>query len=124
MYYSGFQSNAFQRNAFQIVGSALPSIPITRGGYKKEGLHKKEREHNRSFTKSVKESLRELLDDPVAVEQVKDIVAPYSNSKSITASSIDFRLLAQNVEAAQRLIALAQEFQQEKDDEIAIMLLM
>jgi len=32
--------------------------------------------------------------------------------------------LAQNVEAAQRLIALAQEFQQEKDDEIAIMLLM
>jgi len=119
MYYSGFQSNAFQNNAFQIVGSVIPVItPISRGGFKKE------REHNRSFTKSVKESLRELLDDPVAVEQVKDIVAPYSNSKSITASSIDFRLLAQNVEAAQRLIALAQEFQQEKDDEIAIMLLM
>ena len=123
MAFSGFQSNAFQNNAFQIVTQVVSGFGA-KGGFKKEGLHKREREHNRSFTKSVKESLRELLDDPVAVEQVKDIVAPYSNSKSITASSIDFRLLAQNVEAAQRLIALAQEFQQEKDDEIAIMLLM
>ena len=123
MYYSGFQSNAFQSNAFQIVRQVV-SVFGTKGGYKKQTEHKKERDHNRSFTKSVKESLRELLDDPVAVEQVKDIVAPYSNSKTLTASSIDFRLLAQNVEAAQRLIALAQEFQQEKDDEIAIMLLM
>ena len=117
MYSSGFQSNAFQSNAFQIVTQVL-------SGFGAKGGLKKEREHNRSFTKSVKQSLRELLDDPVAVEQVKEIVAPYSNSKSITASSIDFRLLAQNVEAAQRLIVLAQEFQQEKDDEIAIMLLM
>ena len=123
MAFSGFQSNAFQSNAFQIVTQVVSGFGA-KGGFKKEGLHKKEREHNRSFTKSVKESLRELLDDPVAVEQVKEIVAPYSNSKSITASSIDFRLLAQNVEAAQRLIVLAQEFQQEKDDEIAIMLLM
>lgn len=123
MAFSGFQSNAFQSNAFQIVTQVVSGFGA-KGGFKKEGLHKREREHNRSFTKSVKESLRELLDDPVAVEQVKEIVAPYSNSKSITASSIDFRLLAQNVEAAQRLIVLAQEFQQEKDDEIAIMLLM
>jgi len=123
MYYSGFQSNAFQSNACQIVRQVVSGFG-TRGGYKKQTEHKKERDHNRSFTKSVKESLRELLDDPVAVEQVKDIVAPYSNSKTLTASSIDFRLLALNVEAAQRLIALAQEFQQEKDDEIAIMLLM
>ena len=122
MAFSGFQSNAFQGSAFQIVRQVVSGFG-TRGGFKKEGLHKKEREHNRSFTKSVKESLRELLDDPVAVEQVKDIVAPYSNSKHLTASSIDFRLLAQNVEAAQRVIALAQAFQQEKDDEIAIMLL-
>ena len=123
MYYSGFQSNAFQRNAFQIVGSLVP--PISRGGLKKE------RTHNKSFKQTVKESLRELLDDPVAVEQVKDIVAPYSNSKTLTASSIDFRLLAQNVEAAQRIIMLAQqihferlEAQRERDDEEAILLLM
>ena len=126
MYYSGFQSNAFQRNAFQIVSNVTPP-PITivsKGGFKKE------RTHNRSFKQTVKESLRELLDDPVAVEQVKDIVAPYSNSKTLTASSIDFKLLSQNVAAAERIIMLAQqlhferlEAQRERDDEEAILLL-
>lgn len=126
MYYSGFQSNSFQRNAFQIVGSVTPgpSILVTKGGFKKERIH------NRSFKQTVKESLRELLDDPVAVEQVKDIVAPYSNSKTLTASSIDFRLLTQNVAAAERIIMLAQqlhyerlEAQREMEDEEALLLL-
>jgi len=126
MYYSGFQSNAFQSNAFQIVSNVTPP-PITivsKGGFKKE------RTHNRSFKQTVKESLRELLDDPVAVEQVKDIVAPYSNSKTLTASSIDFKLLSQNVAAAERIIMLAQqlhyerlEAQREMEDEEAILLL-
>ena len=126
MYYSGFQSNAFQRNAFQIVSNVTPP-PITivsKGGLKKE------RTHNRSFKQTVKESLRELLDDPVAVEQVKDIVAPYSNSKTLTASSIDFKLLTQNVAAAERIIMLAEklhyerlEAQREMDDEEALLLL-
>ena len=124
MYYSGFQSNAFQNNAFQIVGAIVSNIPATRGGLKKE------RTHNKSFKQTVKESLRELLDDPIAVEQVKDIVAPYSNSKTLTASSIDFKLLSQNVAAAERIIMLAQqlhyerlEAQREMEDEEAILLL-
>jgi len=126
MYYSGFQSNSFQSNAFQIVGSVIPVVTtITKGGLKKE------RTHNKSFKQTVKESLRELLNDPVAVEQVKDIVAPYSNSKTLTASSIDFKLLTQNVAAAERIIMLAQqlyferlEAQREREDEEAILLLM
>jgi hypothetical protein len=125
MYYSGFQSNSFQSNAFQIVGSVIPVVTtITKGGLKKE------RTHNKSFKQTVKESLRELLNDPVAVEQVKDIVAPYSNSKTLTASSIDFKLLTQNVAAAERIIMLAQqlyferlEAQREMEDEEAILLL-
>lgn len=126
MAFSGFQNSAFQRNAFQIIANVtpVPTITVTRGGLKKE------RTHNRSFKQTVKESLRELLDDPVAVEQVKDIVAPYSNSKTLTASSIDFKLLAQNVAAAERIIMLAEklhyerlEAQREMDDEEAILLL-
>jgi len=126
MAFSGFQNSAFQRNAFQIIANVtpIPTITVTRGGLKKE------RTHNRSFKQTVKESLRELLDDPVAVEQVKDIVAPYSNSKTLTASSIDFKLLSQNVAAAERIIMLAQqlhyerlEAQREMEDEEALLLL-
>ena len=117
MAFSGFQNSAFQRNAFQIVDNFVP-LPL---GLKGAGHYRK---HNKTFRQTVKESLQELLDDPVAVEQVKEIVQPYSNSKQLTASSIDFKLLTRNVETAQRIIALAQEMQQERDDEIAIMLLM
>ena len=126
MYYSGFQSNAFQRNAFQIIGSFVPPIvtPISKGGLKKERIH------NRSFKQTVKESLHELLDEPKVAEQVKEIVSEYSNSKNLSLSSIDFKLLSQNVQAAERIIALAQqihfeklEAQREMDDEEALLLL-
>ena len=88
MYYSGFQSNAFQRNAFQIVGSVTPgpTILVTRGGFKKERIH------NRSFKQTVKESLEELLGEPKVAEQVQEIVSEYSNSKNLSLSSIDFKL--------------------------------
>ena len=122
MAFSGFQSNAFQSNAFQIISTFVPPIVTT---VSKGGL-KKEREHNRSFRKTVKESLHELLDDPIpqVIEQIEEIVKPYSNSKNLSLSYVDIKMLAQNVEAAQRIINLAMEMQQEKDDEIAIMLLM
>ena len=71
MYYSGFQSNAFQRNAFQIVSNVTPP-PITivsKGGFKKERIH------NRSFKQTVKESLEELLGEPKVAEQVQEIVS-------------------------------------------------
>ena len=122
MYYSGFQSNAFQRNAFQIIGSVIPVVtPATKGGYKK---------HNKAFKQTVKESLEELLGEPKVVEQVKEIVSEYSNSKNLSLSSIDLKLLAQNVEAAQRIIMMAEklhqerlELQREMDDEEALLLL-
>jgi len=115
MYYSGFQNNAFQRNAFQILINALAPTPQTKGGFKK---------HNKSFKHSVKDSLADLFAEPKAVEQVKDIIEPYSNSKNITLSSIDIKQLAKNVEAAERIINLAMEMQREREDEEAILLLM
>jgi hypothetical protein len=119
MYYSGFQSNAFQSNAFQIVGSTIPIVTtVTRGGLKKE------RKHNRTFRQTVKESLHALLDEPQVIEQVKELVQPYSNSKYLTTSAIDFRLLSQNVEIAERIINMAMEMQREREDEEAILLLM
>jgi hypothetical protein len=126
MYYSGFQSNAFQRNAFQIVGSVTPgpSILVTKGGLKKE------RTHNKSFKQTVKESLEELLGEPKVAQQVQEIVSEYSNSKNLSLSSIDFKLLSQNVAAAERIIMLAQqlhyerlEAQREMEDEEALLLL-
>jgi long-subunit acyl-CoA synthetase (AMP-forming) len=127
MYYSGFQSNAFQSNAFQIIGSTSPApiVLLPKGGLKKE------RTHNRSFKQTVKESLEELLSEPKVAEQVQEIVSEYSNSKNLSLSSIDFKLLSQNVAAAERIIMLAQqlhyerlEAQREREDEEAILLLM
>ena len=126
MYYSGFQSNAFQNNAFQIVGSTIPIVtPITKGGLKKE------RKHNKTFKQTVKESLEELLGEPKVIEQVKEIVSEYSNSNKPTLSSIDLKLLSQNVAAAQRIIMLAEQLhlerlalKREMEDEEAILLLM
>jgi hypothetical protein len=124
MAYSGFQSNAFQRNAFQIVSNVTPP-PIgivAKGGYKK---------HNKSFKQTVKESLHELLDEPKVIEQVQEIVGEYSNSKNLSLNSIDLKLLTQNVAAAERIIMLAEklhyerlEAQRERDDEEAILLLL
>jgi len=118
MAFSGFQNNAFQHNAFQIIAN-LPVISnITKGGFKKE------RKHNRTFRQTVKESLHALLDEPQIVEQIKELVQPYSNSKYLTTSAIDFRLLSQNVEIAERIINMAMEMQREREDEEAILLLM
>jgi dephospho-CoA kinase len=126
MYYSGFQSNAFQSNAFQIIGSTSPApiVLLPKGGLKKERIH------NRSFKQTVKESLEELLGEPKVAEQVQEIVSEYSNSKNLSLSSIDFKLLSQNVAAAERIIMLAQqlhyerlEAQREMEDEEAILLL-
>ncbi|CAB4160694.1 hypothetical protein UFOVP770_6 [uncultured Caudovirales phage] len=126
MYYSGFQSNAFQSNAFQIVSNVTPppiSI-VSKGGLKKE------RTHNKSFKQTVKESLEELLGEPKVAEQVQEIVSEYSNSKNLSLSSIDLKLLSQNVAAAERIIMLAQqlhyerlEAQREMEDEEALLLL-
>ena len=126
MAFSAFQSNAFQNNAFQIIANFVPppSVIVTKGGFKKERIH------NRSFKQTVKESLEELLGEPKVAEQVQEIVSEYSNSKNLSLSSIDFKLLSQNVAAAERIIMLAQqlhyerlEAQREMEDEEAILLL-
>ena len=123
MAFGAFQISGFQRNAFQILtgSSPTPVVLIPKGGYKK---------HNKSFKQTVKESLQELLDEPKAVEEVKEIVSEYSNSNKLSLSSVDLKLLSQNVEAAQRIIMLAEklqlerlELQREMDDEEAILLL-
>jgi len=117
MYFSGFQNNAFQRNAFQILIEYVP-LPL---GLKGAGNYKK---HNKSFKHSIKDSLENLLGEPKVVEQVKEIIEPYSNSKQISLSSIDFKQLSKNVEVAERIINMAMEMQREREDEEAILLLM
>lgn len=123
MAFSGFQNSAFQRNAFQIIANFVPPpvVTTTKGGIRK---------HNKSFKQTVKESLHELLDEPKVIEQVKEIVSEYSNSKKLSLSSIDLKLLTQNVAAAERIIMLAEklhlerlELQREMDDEEALLLL-
>ena len=91
MYFSGFQNNAFQRNAFQILIEYVP-LPL---GLKGAGHYRK---HNKAFTQSVKESLHELLDEPVIVEQIREAIEPYSKTKDLSFNSINFRELSRNVE--------------------------
>lgn len=123
MAFGAFQISGFQRNAFQLITAAspTPTVLIPKGGYKK---------HNKSFKQTVKESLQELLDEPKVVEEVKEIVSEYSNSNKLSLSSVDLKLLSQNVAAAERIIMLAEklqlerlELQREMDDEEALLLL-
>lgn len=125
MAFGAFQLSGFQRNAFQIVTNLPPTTVVTKGGYKKE------RTHNKTFKQTVKESLQDLLGEPKVIEQVKEIVSEYSNSNKPTLSSIDLKLLSQNVAAAQRIIMLAKQLhlerlalKREMEDEEAILLLM
>lgn len=125
MAFGAFQISGFQRNAFQIATIIPPITSVTKGGYKKE------RTHNKSFKQTVKESLQELLGEPKVIEQVKEIVSEFSNSNKPTLSSIDLKMLANNVAAAQRIIMLAEklhlerlELKREMEDEEAILLLM
>ena len=120
MAFAAFQISAFQRNAFQIITSTTPTptVLLPKGGLKKE------RTHNRSFRQTVKESLHALLDEPKIVEEIKELVQPYSNSKNLTVSAIDFKLLSKNVEIAEKIINMAMEMQREREDEEAILLLM
>ena len=126
MAFGAFQTSGFQRNAFQILtnGTPTPTVLLPRGGLKKERIH------NRSFKQTVKESLEELLGEPKVIEQVKEIVQEYSNSNRLSLSSVDLKLLSQNVAAAQRIIMLAEqlhyervEAQREIEDEEALLLL-
>ena len=103
----------------------IKTQPPSKGGLKKE------RTHNKTFKQTVKESLEELLGEPKVIEQVKEIVSEFSNSNKPTISSIDLKMLASNVEAAQRIIMLAEklhlerlELKREMEDEEAILLLM
>lgn len=123
MAFGAFQISGFQRNAFQLITgtSPTPTVLIPKGGYKK---------HNKSFKQTVKESLQELLDEPKVVEEVKEIVSEYSNSNKLSLSSVDLKLLSQNVAAAERIIMMAEklqlerlELQREMDDEEALLLL-
>ena len=126
MAFGAFQLSGFQRNAFQLITTVAPTpVVVTKGGYKKE------RTHNKTFKQTVKESLQDLLGEPKVIEQVKEIVSEYSNSNKPTLSSIDLKLLSQNVAAAQRIIMLAEklhlerlELKREMEDEEAILLLM
>ena len=126
MAFGAFQLSGFQRNAFQLVTTVSPTpVVVTKGGYKKE------RTHNKTFKQTVKESLQDLLGEPKVIEQVKEIVSEYSNSNKPTLSSIDLKLLSQNVAAAQRIIMLAEQLhlerlalKREMEDEEAILLLM
>jgi hypothetical protein len=117
MYFSGFQNNAFQRNAFQILVEYVP-LPL---GLKGAGNYKK---HNKNFTESVKESLHSLLDEPVIAKEIREAIEPYSKSKDLAFNSINFRQLSKNVEVAERIINMAMEMQREREDEEALLLLM
>lgn len=115
--FAGFQNVGFQHNAFQLLFN-----PVAKPWGYKGGLGE-EKKHNKSFKRSVKESLNELLAEPVVAEQIKEVLQPYSNSKHLTISSIDIKQLSLNVEAAERIIHMAMEMQREREDEEAILLL-
>lgn len=117
-----FGLGAFASRAFNQLTQIIVT-PSTWG--EKGGLGKKKKEHiKKSARAEMQEHLEALFAEPVAQElkeEVKEYVKP---SQGFSVHSIDYGKLAQNIELVQRIIAKAQEIQQEQEDEALLLMLM
>lgn len=139
--FSAFQSNAFQRNAFQIMGGGVTPTPDveTKGGFDERDYHKY-RKHlervmevaqeaeKRKYITRVKEDAEALIGLPVETEEISKILkGPQLKGKLKLTPDIDFNelksellLIEQYLNARFRYI----EQLREQDDEAAFLLLL
>lgn len=117
--FNSFASTAFN-SLLNVVKAPNPNVWGARGG-----IGKKKKEHIKlSARGEMKEYLASVFADPVA-EDLREEVAEYVKpSQGLSASSIDYGKLAQNVELVQRIMAQINAIQNEQEDEALLLMLM
>ena len=118
--FGALASRAFNSLIQKVVGPAPGPVWGSKGG-----IGKKRKEHiKKSARAEMQEHLEQLFAEPVAQElkeEVKEYVKP---SQGFSIHSIDYGKLAKDLELIQRIIAKAQEIQQEQEDEAVLLMLM
>lgn len=122
--FSGFQGNAFQRNAFQINGSITPAPVVLRDGgipdhYKKKYLKyletlKKLKPYKEYSEKAVSAALEIIEDIPLEIPQI-EMIADKERGINIEALSREISKIEEYINAYNFM---------EQDDELAILLMM
>ena len=91
----------------------------------KGGIGKKRKEHiKKSARAEMQEHIEQLFAEPVAQELKEEIKEYVKPSQGLSIHSIDYGKLAKDIELVQRIIAKAQEIQQEQEDEAVLLMLM
>lgn len=118
----GFGSLASR--ALNALISVVKPTPAPTWG-QKGGIGKKRKEHiKKSARAEMQEHIEQLFAEPVA-EELKEEVAKYVKpSQGLSIHSIDYGKLAKDLELVQRIIAKAQEIQQEQEDEALLLMLL
>lgn len=138
--FSAFQSNAFQRNAFQIVGGGAPApTEETRGGFDERDYHRY-RKHlerlmevtqeadQRKYISRVKEDVRALTELPVDTTEIGKILdGPQLKGKLKLTPDLDFNLLKSELLLLEEYLNSRFRYIEqlrEQDDEAAFLLLL
>ena len=119
--FSALASRAFNALVNIVVNPTPAPTWGSKGGI---GRKHKLKEIKKSTRAEIQEHLEQLFAEPVAQElkeEVKEYVKP---SQGFSIHSIDYGKLAKDLELVQRIIAKAQEIQQEQEDEAVLLMLM
>lgn len=137
--FSGFQSNAFQNNAFQIGRQSIPS-PIEHGGGFHEEYYKKHRKYLESLTRATSlekidpeaiEAAQEVLEFPIETPEIAKIAQDLEVTGTLKLRSINFDALQREIDLINAHLDMTNlyrikiiEMELEADDELALMLMM
>ena len=119
--FSALAARAFNSLIQKVINPNPGPVWGSKGGI---GRKHKLKEIKKSTRAEIQEHLEHLFAEPVAQElkeEVKEYVKP---SQGFSVHSIDYGKLARDIELVQRIIAKAQEIQQEQEDEAVLLMLM
>lgn len=125
--FSGFQNNAFQRNAYQIVTGGAAVVVNVAGKLKKK-LRRDTRVKARADELAEKYQ-RTLKSESVQAEVVQEIIKPFIKAEAEIKPApkvieIDFEAMAQNAKARKSFLEAVKLLMQQEEEEMVLTLLL
>lgn len=115
-----FGLSAFASRPFNSLVQAIQPI-ITWG---RTGGIKKHEEVKKSKRAEIQEHIKEIFAEPVVDQEIVEKLQVYTKEQqAFSPFSIDYKQLAKDMETVQRIVALAQEIKQEREDEEILLML-
>lgn len=124
--FSGFQSNAFQNNAFQIIAGSRRD---THDGWIPEGLIRKFYENERLKHSKVISTYKKLIKTEEKAEEIKEIIREYTPDTSKLSKNVlneiaeDKKTLAKLLMAIDSLEQRLLKYQENTEDETILLMI-